>query len=212
MRFFLSLLVAVLFSQQAFAAVKAVPYRLDNEDKAALARVENYLTGIRTISADFIQADPNGNISTGKFYLERPGKLRMEYAPPTPVLMVTSGGYIIYYDKELDQVSRILLDSTLVGFLAKKDIQFNDQVMITNVMHGDNILELSLVQKKHPGDGTLTLDFSENPLALHNMIVKDSSGQITTVALNNARFNLPLDQQLFVFKDPHLGGKQGIRN
>lgn len=212
MRFLLCILAALAFCHAAYAADGAHPYKLTAADKAALEHVEAYLTGIHTVSAEFIQSDPTGTISTGTFYLERPGKLRMEYAPPMPVLMVASGGYIVYYDKELDQVSRILLDSTLVGFLARENIKFDNTVVVTDVVHSHDILEISLVQAKHPTDGTLTLDFSENPLALHTMIVKDSSGQITTVALNNARFNVSLDENLFVFKDPHLSGHRAIKN
>ncbi len=52
----------------------------------------------------------------------------------------------------------------------------------------------------------LTLEFSDDPLAFHNMSITNSSGQVTTVSLNNARFNLPLPAELFVFMDPHLSG------
>lgn len=212
MRFLLCLFSVLTLCNAAYSADGIHPYKMSAADKAALERVETYLSGIHRVSAEFIQSDPNGSISTGKFYLERPGKLRMEYAPPTPVLMVATGGYIIYYDKELDQVSRILLDSTLVGFLAREHVKFDNTVVITNMMHNNDMLEISLIQAKHPMDGTLTLDFSDKPLVLHTMIVKDSSGQITTVALNNAHFNMALDESLFVFKDPHLGGRRGIRN
>lgn len=205
--------MAILLSCQSLQAEERIrPYPLTNEDKAVLGRIESYLTGIHTITADFIQAAPNGDISTGKFYLDRPGKLRMEYAPPTPVLMVANGSYIVYYDKELDQVSRILLESTLVGFLAREKVRFDDTVIITGMKRENNILRVSLVQSEHPRDGMLTLEFSDNPLAVHNIIIKDSAGQVTTVALNNARFNTSIDPELFVFKDPHLGGKRSIKN
>lgn len=211
MRFLISLIALLLCSQPVLAdGVK--PYKLTDSDKTTLVHVEKYLSGIHTLSADFIQAAPNGDITSGKFCLQRPGKLRMEYDPPTPVLMVTSGNYIVYYDKELDQVSRIRLDSTLVGFLARDNIQFDSSVTITNMEDEDKILRISLIQTKHPRDGTLTLEFSEDPLTFHNIIVKDSTGQVTTVALNNAQFNMPLPQSLFVFKDPHLSGKRSIRN
>ena len=209
MRFLLSLFVILFISQQAVAE-GAKPYKLSPEDHEVLTRVEKYLSGVHTISSDFIQAAPNGDISNGKFFLERPGKLRMEYLPPTPVLMVTSGGQIVYYDKELDQITRIPLESTLVGFLARDTVKFDHTVIITDCERGDETVSISLVQTQRPKDGSLTLEFSDNPLALRRMVVKDSGGQITTVALNNAHFNFPLPASLFTFKDPHLGKKSGI--
>jgi outer membrane lipoprotein-sorting protein len=219
MRFFSSILIALLFcaSAPAFAAplklpYSITPYNVTAKDRETLGRVEAYLSSIHSISTDFIQAAPNGTITTGKFYLQRPGKLRMQYNPPTPVLMVTSGSDIVYYDKELDQISRIGLDSTLVGFLARDSVAFDSSVEITRVEYGDKSLRVSLIQTKKPRDGMLTLEFSDNPLTFRNMNVTDSSGQVTTVSFTNARFNLPLPAELFVFQDPHLGETSGIRH
>ena len=205
----LLLLVIMPFYSHAKPAGHIKPYPLTQEDKATLTRVEAYLTGIHTITAQFTQSAPNGDLSNGMFYLQRPGKLRMEYAPPMPVLMVAASGDIVYYDKELDQVTHISLESTLVGFLAQEDVKFDKSVIITDMERAPDAVRVSLVQTKRPHDGTLTLEFSDHPMAIRNMIVTDSSGQTTTVSLNNARFNLPLDHSIFVFKDPHLEGRRG---
>jgi outer membrane lipoprotein-sorting protein len=186
------------------------PYALTANDRAILERVENYLTAIHTISAGFIQQSPNGDISSGNFYLQRPGKLRMEYNPPTPVLMVTDGSDLVFYDKELDQVTHVPLEATLVGFLSRDQVKFDSSVIITDMKHADDTISISLVQAKRPKDGTLTLEFSDKPLVLRNMIVTDSSGQTTHVALNQARFDVALDPRLFVFIDPHPGGSHAV--
>ena len=186
------------------------PVFASESNKAIIDRVEAYLSGIHTIDAEFIQAAPNGDITSGKFYLERPGKLRMEYAPPTPVLMVTSGSNIVYYDKELDQISRISLEDTLVGFLAREQVKFDDTVKITSITKDDNVLRISLIQTSKPKDGSLTLEFADKPLSLRNMIVKDSAGETTTVSLNNAKFNIALAEDLFIFHDPHFS-KKGMK-
>lgn len=212
MQWILSLFMFLSVFTSVYAGENATAYQMDAKDRVAMEKIEHYLSGIHTIASDFIQAAPGGGISTGSFYLERPGKLRMEYAPPVPVLMVTSGGDIVYYDRELDQISRISLDSTLVGFLAREKVRFDNSVIITGFERGDNSVRISLVQSDKPKDGTLTLEFSDNPLIIRNMVITDNSGQKTTVSLNNARFNLTLDAALFVFKDPHLGKRNSIKN
>ena len=211
-RLFYIYIVSLLFVQPLAASESVKPYPLTPNDKILLGNIENYLSSIHTISAEFLQASPNGDMASGKFYLERPGKLRLEYAPPTPVLMVTDGSTIIYYDKELDQISRIPMDSTLVGFLAQERVKFDKAVIVTGFENVDGILRVSLVQQDRPKDGTLTLEFSDRPLMLHNMIVTDNSGQKTAVGLNKTRFNVTLDNALFVFKDPHLSKKPAIQN
>ena len=208
---FLLTVLLVAFAVPVMAAPVKLAYStsaasLSSGDKATLAEVENYLSNIHSIATDFMQAAPDGGVSNGKFYLQRPGKLRMEYNPPTPILMVTSGSDIVYYDKELDQISRIGLESTLVGFLARDSVKFDDSVVITGFEHKTGSIRVSLVQTKKPKDGMLTLEFMDKPIEFRNMKVMDSSGQVTTVSFSNARFNRPLPSDLFVFRDPHLGG------
>lgn len=168
-----------------------------------IRRIENYLSGISTIVADFTQAAPDGSISTGKFFLQRPGKMRWQYHPPTPVLMVADGKEFIYYDYELDQISRISLDSTLIGFLAQERIRFdNGQVGIRDFSEQANVIRITVAQREKAKEGELTLEFSTSPMVIRNMVVRDAAGQITSVALNNARFGVKMDPKLFLFKEP----------
>ena len=74
----------------------------------ALRQVETYLNSIKTLEADFVQTSSNGGTAEGKIYIAKPNKIRMEYADPTSVLIVGDGNYIVYNDKDLDQV-RILI-------------------------------------------------------------------------------------------------------
>lgn len=176
---------------------------------SALTRIEKYLSGISTIVADFNQVAPNGELTSGKFYLKRPQQMRWQYSPPTPILMVTRGDYLTYYDYELDQVSDIPLQDTLLGFLSQKKISFADKaVKIVGVEQEPGVIRISLIQSDKPDDGTLTLQFSDKPLRLYNMQVMDATGQTTSINLNNARFDQKLTDEVFAFKDPRVGGQK----
>lgn len=193
------------------APVKAATFTA--EDKAAVERVEKYLTGLTTIQADFVQIAPDGGMASGKFYLSRPGKMRWQYNPPTPILMVADGKFLVFYDYELDQTSYIPLQETLAGFLAREVIKFGGDVIVTNINRGPGSLRLSVIQKEKPKDGELTLEFATEPLQLRNMRVVDAVGQETTVSLSNARYGVPLGKELFVFEDkttaPRIGNQKG---
>jgi outer membrane lipoprotein-sorting protein len=165
-------------------------------------RIEDYLTGLSTIVSDFTQVAPNGDLTSGKFFLKRPGKMRWQYNPPTPILMVSSGSELVYYDYELEQVSHIPLDQTLIGFLATNPIRFSGTVGITEFSQKNDVIRIGLAQLDKPNDGELTLEFSDAPLLLRNMVIRDATGQITTVSLNHARFGIALDPELFVWRDP----------
>ena len=117
----------------------------------------------------------------------------------------------IRYDKELDQVTHVPLDSSLVTFLIRDKISFDSSVSISHIEKGFKVLRVEMTQAKYPKDGSLLLEFSDEPLALRNIIVTDSGGQSTAVSLMNAKFEEKLPAELFVFKDPHLGKAGSIK-
>ena len=165
-------------------------------------RLEEYLSTMTTIVSDFTQVAPDGTLTNGRFFLERPGKMRWQYNPPTPILMVSNGSELVYYDYELEQVSHIPLDSTLIGFLARPTIHFDKDVGIVAFSEKADVISVTLAQVEKPDDGLLTLEFSDKPLALRNMIIRDATQQVTTVSLNNARYGLKIDPENFIFRDP----------
>ena len=196
----------------AFAAVdKSAVKFLSAEEisahKSTIKWVEEYLSRITTITSDFTQSAPDGSLSSGKFYLSRPNKMRWEYKPPTPILMVANGSQLVYYDSELEQVSYIPIGSTLIGFLAQEKIKFNDNnsknaVGITSFSEDAGMVKIGVAQREKPSDGNIVLEFSDSPLALRKMLVTDASGQVTDVALSNAKFGDEIDKKLFEFEDP----------
>src|SRR5271170_2918938 len=94
------------------------PCLAETQDEIA-GKVEDYLNGIKTMQADFLQIAPSGDESTGKFYLSRPGKIRWEYESPSRILIIVSGSLVSYYDYGLNQVSYTPSGSSLAEFLAR---------------------------------------------------------------------------------------------
>jgi len=188
----------------AFAGmtVSFVPESEIAKNAATIQRVESYLTRLHTVVSDFTQTAPDGARASGKFYLQRPGKMRWQYNPPTPVLIVSNGSELVYYDYELQQVSYIPLASSLISFLAQDVIKFSGDIAITSLDITPKQIRIEVTQRDKPTDGKLLLEFSDVPLQLQSMVVTDATGQTTSVALNGAKFGADIDPSLFVFKDP----------
>lgn len=186
----------------AVAAI-APQLQLGAEDQAELARIEAYLNGIRTVQSSFVQHSSNGERAEGQLYLSRPGKLRVEYQPPVPILVVADGTFLVYYDRNLEQVSHIPLASTPASILLDEQISLSGGALtVTGFERGDNEILVSLVRTDNPGEGSITLVFSENPLALQQWSVTDAQNIVTVVSLVDPRFDVRLDRKLFVFEDP----------
>jgi outer membrane lipoprotein-sorting protein len=185
--------------------VDAAPTRavqLSSAEQADVQRVQQYLNGIRTMTAHFVQYADNGGTAEGTLYVSRPGRMRFEYAPPSPVLLVANGYFVIYYDKELQETTHLPISSTPAWFLLRDDIRLGGDVTITHFEHGPGVIRVTLVQTKEPDAGTVTLTFSDHPLELKQWTIVDPQGKRTTVALSDMRIGGKLDPQLFVFQEP----------
>ena len=195
---FLSLMVVAAGLHQAIAA-ENIGAKLSAEDKKDLKRIEIYLNNMKTLRAGFLQVSSNGSLATGKLFWSRPGKMRFEYDPPAPILMVADGVFLIYIDKELEQFTHLWLDNTLVWFLVKDDISFKDDVTVTKFNKGSNIFYVTLTKTKDQEQGSITMVFSDKPLAFRKWTITDPQGIETTVTLSNLESGVKIDPELFKF-------------
>ena len=163
------------------AALAQPPLRLSPQDQADVQRVEAYLNSIRTLQARFLQVAPDGQLSQGKAWLGRPGHLRFQYDPPNPYLLVTGFGQLIFEDRSINQVTRIPLSRTPLGILLANDVRLSGSVTVTGIQRLPGQLQISMVRTATPGEGSLTLIFSENPLALRQWTVVDAQRRETRV-------------------------------
>ncbi len=200
--FFLTLTLALFFPRPE-AAAQLPATELSATDVADIRRVEAYLNKLSTVKARFLQISSNGAQAEGDLYISRPGRMRIQYDPPSPVFIVADGSWLIYVDKELDQVSYVPLESTPAGILLDARISILDGgFTITHFENVSGVIRITLYKTDDPGKGILTLVFSDRPLTLKKWTVTDAQGILTSVSLIGSRFGIPLDGNLFKFKSP----------
>lgn len=176
---------------------------LTQADQALVAQADDYFDQVHTLKARFIQEAANGTESEGTLYLDRPGKLRLEYAPPTPILVVADGGSLVYYDSSLQQVSYVDLDSTMAGVLVSPHVKLDgDSLKVIGISHQPSTATITVTKRDDPRQGKIALVFTEKPFQLRQWQVTDQQGLVTTVTLYDAQTGLPLDAALFEFHDP----------
>ena len=196
----------------AAIAAPATPVSLSAQDQAVVAKVEEYLNGITTLQSKFLQVAPNGRQATGTFYLWRPGRMRLEYDRPLKDFIVADGSFVFYWDGEMRQQSSAPIGSTLADFILRKNIRLSGDVTVTEVFQAPGVIEVSLLESKDPGKGTLTLVFEDHPFQLRKWRVLDAQGMTTEVALLNPRTDVTFDRDMFYFKEPQRGSDFGRNN
>jgi outer membrane lipoprotein-sorting protein len=181
---------------RAFAKT-AKPIALSDADKADVKRIEDYLNGITTMRAKFQQASANQQIVFGDIYVRRPGFLRVQYDPPSQVILVADSIAVSYYDAELNQLNQAPLSASPLWFLLRKHVELGGDVTITSFQRGPNVFQIGLVQTDEPDAGVVTLVLGDKPLELQQWTIVDSKNQQVRVALYNAEFGIPLENSLF---------------
>jgi outer membrane lipoprotein-sorting protein len=198
---------AARFSAVAAAAAPPAAVALTPQDNVDLQRIAAYLGSIRTMYAKFRQVAPGGGIATGQLWMARPGRMRFEYDPPTQILLLADMFYVYYVDKELIQTSKVGLKSTPAWLLLRDPITFSD-LIVTRFERGPSTIRLTVVEKAEPDNGSLTMVFSDNPLALRQWSIVDQQRKTTTISLNDERFGMALDPKLFVYQDPYAASRR----
>lgn len=175
------------------------PVSLTTEQKALVSRIETFVNNITTVEADFVQMSGNGGFAKGTLYLQRPGRMRFEYAPPTPYLLVSDGTFFIYVDTELEQVTYLPLSQTPAHLLLRENFSLTDGLVVTGFKEEGAVVKVDVADSEKQDLGRLMLTFNRNPLSLKSWTILDPQAQRIQVTLVNALYGRKLDRSLFVY-------------
>ncbi len=170
--------------------------------QADLIRISNYLNGISTMEGSFVQVGPDGDLSEGQFYMRRPGRIRFEYDPPNPTLIVADGFWVGVYDTLDQTLDRFPLSETPLDLLLRDRVDLRREGAIQSIERSAGQLRVRAVDPDAPNQGSITMIFNDNPLELVQWIVTDEQGLTTTVALSEVRRNVELNPSLFRIEEP----------
>lgn len=191
----LTLTLAVFFPYQAFA------------DRTELIKVENYFENLNTLQATFKQSyvDENNELRvlTGDFYLDRPGRMRFEFNEIDDFI-VADGFFVYFYDGQEKQQSNAPIGQTLADFILRKNLDFEDEIKMSDLKKSNGYTYMTLTQKSDPTVGRIQLMFSDIPYELKKWRIIDSQGTAVDIELDNVKKNVKFTQGgLFMYRDPN---------
>ncbi len=208
-RLFLGAAAVLAAAPAAAQPARPAPPAPATIDRAAVARVEAYLNSMRTLRARFLQVGQNGASAQGTALISRPGRMRFDYDPPEPLLLVASGGQVMMYDRELRQPSTVPAGSTPLGLLLRPEIRLSGDITVTGTERTGGFFWVSMHRTGAAAEGRLTLSFAEDPLQLRQWTVLDAQARETRVTLYEVEVGPRLDNRLFDFNDPRFFEQEG---
>jgi outer membrane lipoprotein-sorting protein len=171
------------------AAVEAAPGPTpligDQQDKA-VQRINAYFNSITNLQGSFDQVDSASKHATGRFYVQRPGKIRFDYAPPSALRIVADGAFLAIEDSDLKTVEKYPIKSTPFRLLLADAVDLGRDARVVGVESQEGTLAISLEDKSGDASGSIKLVFDNGPdLQLKEWQITDAQGLTTQVTVND---------------------------
>jgi outer membrane lipoprotein-sorting protein len=170
----------------------------DARQRALADRVSGYLSGVRQLQGKFVQVGPDGGKSEGEFFLQKPGKVRFDYNPPSPIELIADGQSVVVRDRKLATQDLYPLSQTPLRFLLADRI---DLLRDTNLIgvYADDVFVTVVIEERQIIAGThkVMLMFGAQDYQLRQWTVTDPQGFDTTVAVYNLDSRVQPDPNLF---------------
>jgi outer membrane lipoprotein-sorting protein len=170
----------------------------DANQRALIDRVNVYLMSVQTLVGDFVQIGPDGRRTDGKIYLQKPGRVRFEYNPPSPIELVSDGNSLVVRDRKLETQDLYPLSQTPLRFLLADRIDLLKETNVVSVSADNTFVSLQLEERQTLGGShKVLLMFSVKDMTLKQWTITDPQGFDTTVALANLDSSKKLDPAMF---------------
>ncbi len=167
------------------------------EQTADLNRISAWLNGLDTLAASFVQTNAQGRTAQGTFYLSRPGRLRFEYRPPSPLLIVATGGNFYIRNSRLNTVDRYSTSDNPLGVLLADTVDLKRNPAVLGIERQADALVLHARSATNRMSENITVTFAAPDIQLRQWVVKDLQGDPTSVVLTGVQTGLALPETLF---------------
>lgn len=187
--------IGMPFAAMAFLTVFALPAAAE---KISLKELSRYLNALTTAEAEFTQVNSDGSISTGRIFIQRPGRVRFEYAAPDRNLVLAGGGQVAIFDAKSNQPpEQYPLSRTPLSIILAANVDLGRARMVVGHSVDGNTTRVRAQDPEHPEYGSIELVFTAGPTELRQWVIRDDSGAETTVILGEMKKGGALKSSLF---------------
>ncbi|MBB3456781.1 outer membrane lipoprotein-sorting protein [Rhizobium sp. BK313] len=158
--------------------------------------IADHFSSIKTMKGGFLQIGPRGDQLSGSFYIQRPGKLRFNYDPPSRMRVICDGNNVQVINDQTRTNNMYQLSKTPLSLLLANRIDLSAD-MVRNVQTQSDLTKITLGNRTVFGDSTIAMIFDSKTYDLRQWTVIDPQGKTTDVIVNNVKTNLSFDDSVF---------------
>jgi outer membrane lipoprotein-sorting protein len=188
---------AILAGAAAFALFAAMPApHAGAQDRAVAQKIADHFSSVKTMTGEFVQFGPRGEQTGGKFFLERPGKIRFNYEKPSPMRVISDGRSVVIGNMKLKTWDIYPLSKTPLALLLDDRIDLKGK-MVRDVKEEPDLITIKLGDKSVFADSTITMMFDPNTYDLRQWTITDNQGKDTSVMIFNTQTGVTFDKAVF---------------
>ena len=185
-------------------AAAPAPPALSAPDAALVAEATAYLQTLTTARGRFLQTDARGQVTGGTVYVQRPGKARFEYDPPSGLVIASDGHEVSVVDRRLKTIQSYPLGLTPLALFLARDIRLDKGVVVSGVARYPGAFAITARDGRKKAQGRIVLHFADAPVALIGWALTDAQGRTVRVRLVGFHPAPPREAKFFELYDPAL--------
>lgn len=166
------------------------------QSSATAQKIADHFSSVKTMMGEFVQFGPRGEQTGGKFFIERPGKLRFNFEDPSPIRVISDGDNVVIGNLKLKTWDIYPLSKTPLSLLLADRIDLSNQ-MVRDVKEESDLVTIVLGNKTVFGDSTITMMFDPKTFELRQWTITDVQGKDTSVMIYNVQTGVRFDDKVF---------------
>ena len=179
----------------AEAPAETVP---QDSDEQVVVKVNDYFNKMTDLQGTFIQTDPDNRQKRGRFYFQRPGKVRFDYTSPSSLRIISDGRNLAIEDHSMNTSERYPLDVTPFKLLLSETVDLAKDAKILGVEQGTDAVILTVEDKSGDTSGRIRLFFNKADMSLKEWIITDAQGLDTRIEVSDLEPNKKVTENLFI--------------
>lgn len=180
----------------SLAATTLVPQLGFAQSSSAAQKIADHFSSVKTMMGEFVQFGPRGEQTGGKFFIERPGKLRFNFEDPSPLRVIADGRNVVVGNVKLKTWDIYPLSKTPLSLLLSERIDLTSAT-VRSVREETDLTTIVLGNKSIFGDSTITMMFDTKTFDLRQWTITDAQNKDTSVMVYNVRNGVAMDERVF---------------
>ena len=158
--------------------------------------IADHFSSVKTMMGDFVQFGPGGEQTGGKFFIERPGKVRFNYENPSTFKVTADGTSVVLENARMNTADLYSLSSTPLKLLLDERIDLSGS-KVQDVRQEADATTITLADRSVFGNSTITMMFDPQSYELKQWTIRDAQGKDTTVMIYNVQSGVTFDRSVF---------------